>query len=116
MSPSTCRKIVAELRAEIAADATAGGSLPARVFVPQTRLPGREAEVDWGQFQAVVLIGAQAVYLRTAGRLPTYQPYTTDADIVLNPARLLDNPPLGRSMTDASFVLTAEPGDRKSVV
>ena len=59
---------------------------------------------------AVVLIGAQAVYLRTAGRLPTYQPYTTDADIVLNPARLLDNPPLGRSMTDAGFVLTDEPG------
>jgi len=54
MSPSTCRKIVAELRAEIAADATAGGSLQARVFVPQTRLPGREAEVDWGQFQAVI--------------------------------------------------------------
>ena len=59
---------------------------------------------------AVVLIGAQAVYLRTAGRLPTYQPYTTDADIVLDPARLLDNPPLGRSMSDAGFVLTDEPG------
>ena len=54
MSPSTCRKIVAELRAEIAADAAAVGSLPARVFVPQTRLAGREAEVDWGQFQAVI--------------------------------------------------------------
>lgn len=62
------------------------------------------------QLDAVVLIGAQAVYLRTAGRLPTYQPYTTDADIVLNPGRLLDNPPLGRSMTEASFVLTDEPG------
>jgi hypothetical protein len=62
------------------------------------------------QLDAVVLIGAQAVYLRTAGRLPTYQPFTTDADIVLNPARLLDNPPLGRSMTDANFVLTDEPG------
>lgn len=59
---------------------------------------------------AVVLIGAQAVYLRTTGRLPTYQPYTTDADIVLDPARLLDIPPIGRSMTDAGFVLTDEPG------
>jgi hypothetical protein len=32
----------------------------------------------------VVLVGAQAVYLRTAGRLPTYQPFTTDADIVVD--------------------------------
>lgn len=54
VSPSTCRKIVAELRAEIMAEAAAGGSLPVKVFVPQTRLPGCEAEVDWGQFQAVI--------------------------------------------------------------
>ncbi len=31
------------------------------VFVPQTRPPGAEAEVDWGQFQAV--IGGQTVML-----------------------------------------------------
>lgn len=54
ISESTCRKIVAELRAEIAAERAAGGGLPVKVFVPQTRLPGREAEVDWGQFQAVL--------------------------------------------------------------
>ena len=54
ISPSTCRKIVAELRAEIAVEAAAGGGLPTKVFVPQTRLPGQEAEVDWGQFQAVI--------------------------------------------------------------
>ena len=54
ISPSTCRKIVAELRAELAAEAAVGGSVPVKVFVPQTRLPGQEAEVDWGQFQAVL--------------------------------------------------------------
>ena len=54
ISPSTCRKIVAELRAELAVESAAGGGLPVKVFVPQTRLPGREAEVDWGQFQAVL--------------------------------------------------------------
>ena len=32
---------------------------------------------------AFVLIGAQAVYVRTAGRLPGYQPFTTDADLAL---------------------------------
>ena len=40
------------------------------------------------QLDAVVLVGAQAVYLRSADRLPGYQPFTTDADIVLDPSRL----------------------------
>jgi transposase len=48
---STCRTIVAKLRAEITAEQT----YPARiVFVPQSRLPGAEAEVDWGKFTAVI--------------------------------------------------------------
>lgn len=56
------------------------------------------------QLDAVVLVGAQAVYLRTAGRLPTYQPFTTDADIVVDPGRLTDRPALGATMTAAGFV------------
>lgn len=60
--------------------------------------------------KAVVLVGAQAVYLRTSGRLEGYQPFTTDADVVLDPALLAEIPPLGEAMTDAGFVLTDEPG------
>jgi hypothetical protein len=62
------------------------------------------------QLDAVVLVGAQAVYLRTAGRLPTYQPFTTDADIVVDPSRLSDRPAIGAVMSAAGFVLTDEPG------
>jgi hypothetical protein len=62
------------------------------------------------QLDAVVLVGAQAVYLRTADRLPAYQPFTTDADIVLDPSLLADRPALGDIMRNAGFVLTAEPG------
>lgn len=62
------------------------------------------------QLDAVVLVGAQAVYVRTAGRLSTYQPFTTDADIVLDPSRLSPQPALGQAMTAAGFVLTDEPG------
>ena len=62
------------------------------------------------QLDAVVLVGAQAVYLRTANRLPAYQPFTTDADIVLDPSLLTDQPGLGDVMRNAGFVLTAEPG------
>ena len=42
---------------------------------------------------AFVLIGAQAVYLRTAGRLPGYQPFTPDADLALDPSRLAASSP-----------------------
>ena len=59
---------------------------------------------------AVVLIGAQAVYLRTAGRLPTYQPFTTDADLVIDPEQLADMPLLGDAMLAAGFELPGEPG------
>lgn len=62
------------------------------------------------QIGAVTLIGAQAVYLRTLDRLTDYQPYTTDADLVLDPGQLSDLPTLGDAMRNAGFVLTAEPG------
>lgn len=57
ISESQCRAVVARIRAEIAAEVGA----PAKVFVPQTRLPGAEGEVDWGQFDAV--IGGETVTL-----------------------------------------------------
>ncbi len=59
---------------------------------------------------AVVLVGAQAVYLRTEGRIQGYQPFTTDADLVLDPSRLEPIPPLGETMIRAGFTLTDEPG------
>lgn len=59
---------------------------------------------------AVVLVSAQAVYLRTAGRIEGYQPFTTDADIVLDPTLLGDIPPLREAMERGGFVLTDEPG------
>ena len=58
------------------------------------------------QIGAVTLIGAQAVYLRTLDRLTEYQPYTTDADLVLDPGQLSDLPTLGDAMRCAGFVLT----------
>ena len=59
---------------------------------------------------AFVLIGAQAVYLRTAGRLPGYQPFTTDADLALDPSRLADFPLLADAMLAEGFEYSGEPG------
>jgi len=55
---------------------------------------------------AFVLIGAQAVYLRTIDRLPGYQPFTTDADLMFDPARLADEPLLADAMTAAGFAFS----------
>jgi transposase len=51
ISASQCRAVVARIRVEIAAD---DGVARRVVFVPQTRGPGAEAEVDWGKFTAVI--------------------------------------------------------------
>ena len=59
---------------------------------------------------AFVLIGAQAVYLRTAGRLPGYQPFTTDADLALDPSRLAALPLLADAMLAGGFEYSGEPG------
>lgn len=57
ISESQCRVVVAKIRAAIASEV----GTPVKVFVPQTRLPGVEGEVDWGQFDAV--IGGETVTL-----------------------------------------------------
>lgn len=59
---------------------------------------------------AFVLIGAQAVYVRTVDRLPGYQPFTTDADLVFDPARLADEPLLVDAMNAAGFLYSGRPG------
>lgn len=51
---------------------------------------------------AFVLIGAQAVYVRTSDRLPGYQPFTADADLALDPSRLAMLPLLAESLPGPS--------------
>ncbi len=68
-------------------------------------LVGLQAHLD-----AFVLIGAQAVYVRTVDRLPGSQPFTTDADLAFDPARLGDRPLLGDAMRSAGFEYSGQPG------
>lgn len=64
---------------------------------------------------ALILVGAQAVYLRTGpGSLPIAE-FTTDGDLTIDPARLSEAPPLSELMQAAGFELNelqgaAEPG------
>ena len=59
---------------------------------------------------AVILVGAQAIYLHTGESEFAVSPYTTDADIALDPRNLADEPKLDQLMGQAGFVLSDQPG------
>lgn len=52
---------------------------------------------------AIVLVGAQAVYLRVGDADLAVTPYTTDGDLVIDPAVLAEIPALERVMMEAGF-------------
>jgi hypothetical protein len=54
---------------------------------------------------AVILVGAQAVYLRTETEQIGVAPYTTDGDVVLDPTKLDEDPALELLMKSAGFDL-----------
>lgn len=66
-----------------------------------------EAHLD-----AVVLVGAQAVYLHSgeADLLDAGAPYTTDADLAIRPSGLAESPLVGDLMARAGFTLSEHPG------
>jgi len=59
---------------------------------------------------AVVLVGAQAVYLHAGAADFATAPTTTDADLALIPGRLADEPAVVDAMRAAGFVLGDQPG------
>ncbi len=62
------------------------------------------------QLEALVVVGAQAVYLRTGDGGIAVAPYTTDADLVLSPLELVDEPRVEVMMTEADFRQVGNPG------
>ncbi len=52
---------------------------------------------------ATILVGAQAVYLHTGDAELQVAEYTTDADLVLDPGRLSDIPPIEQALESAGF-------------
>jgi hypothetical protein len=59
--------------------------------------------------KAVIVAGAQAVYLRTGDANLAIAPYTTDGDLAINPSLLGDDPHLDQAMRDANFTLLRRP-------
>lgn len=54
---------------------------------------------------AVVIAGAQAIYLRAGQGDLAVAPYTTDGDLALDPRRLTERPALDQTMGEAGFCL-----------
>jgi len=59
---------------------------------------------------AVILIGAQAVYLRAGAGDIAMAPFTTDADLAIDPSLLAREPELEALMSRAGFELSSNPG------
>jgi hypothetical protein len=60
---------------------------------------------------AIVLVGAQAVYLRVGEADLAVAPFTTDGDLAIDPALLAEIPPLEQALARANF----QPKDKDSV-
>lgn len=59
------------------------------------------------QRDAIVLVGAQAIYLHTGDADIAVPAFTTDGDLVVEPSRLKDEPRLAEAMERASSRLAA---------
>jgi len=59
---------------------------------------------------AVVLVGAQAIYIHTGEADVAVEPYTKDADMALDPRTLSSSPRIEIVMRDRGFSPTKEPG------
>lgn len=81
---------------------------PLYVEARQVLLDALQALV--AHLDAVIVVGAQAVYLRTGAIDIPVAPFTTDGDLALDPSRLKDEPTLGDAMGAAGFRL--EPHDK----
>ena len=57
---------------------------------------------------AVVLVGAQAVYLRVGEADLAVAPYTTDGDLAIDPSILAEVPPLEQALQGAGFQLKSK--------
>src|SRR6266545_3127999 len=60
---------------------------------------------------SLVLVGAQAIYLHTGEADLAVAPYTTDADVILDPSALADHPILGEVLRAAGFASGDQPGE-----
>jgi hypothetical protein len=60
--------------------------------------------------RSLILVGAQAVYLRTVQAQLSVAPFTIDGDIAIDPSSMPSSPPLEKALSDAGFNAGTQPG------
>jgi Nucleotidyltransferase len=83
-----------------------GGADPVYITARSVLLTALEALAD--QRESVVVVGAHAIYLHAASADLQVAPFTTDADLAFDPARLHAQPLLEQRMAEAGFALVDE--------
>jgi len=63
---------------------------------------------------AIIVAGAQAIYLHTGDADFAIAPFTNDSDVAINPSLLGDDPLLEAAMRDAGFELSPRPESRRT--
>ncbi|PSM32130.1 hypothetical protein BVG81_001910 [Haliangium sp. UPWRP_2] len=81
---------------------------PLYVIARKTLLDALDALVS--HRDALILVGAQAIYLHVGEADLAVAPYTTDGDLALDPQLLGDDPNIEAAMTRAGFSLKNPPG------
>ena len=81
---------------------------PLYVQARRVLLDATDALAD--QLDAIVLVGAQAIYLRTGDADLAVAEYTTDADFSIGPGDLTDAPLLAELMAAGGFTPDQQPG------
>ena len=81
---------------------------PEYVEARRALLDALELLVD--QLDALVLVGAQAVYLHAPASIAQQETYTTDSDLAVDPDLLAEVPDVGQVLLDAGYTLRENPG------
>lgn len=87
-----------------------GANLPEPEYVAARRVLLDAYEALGTHRKAVVLVGAQAIYLHVGEGDLAVTPYTTDGDLAIDPRELDDEPELASTLQAAGFELTVRPG------
>lgn len=88
----------------------AGAKNPEPEYVAARRVLLDALEAVGPHRKAVVLVGAQAIYLHVGDGDLAVAPYTTDGDLAIDPRELDDEPALVKSLEAAGFELAVRPG------
>ena len=87
-----------------------GAGTPEPEYIAARRVLLDALEAIGKHRKAVVLVGAQAIYLHVGEGDLAVAPYTTDGDLAIDPRELDDEPALAATLEAAGFELTVRPG------